>query len=252
MDGTLKPKIMLRRILPRSQAVLGVRDRSAPATEWMPVITLVLWLSVESGALVGWVLAYPSPRLVERTVKPTQAELLSVQLTAEAVPLVETSSAPASEASPPSLPERFVPASAPAPVAVAEPSPAAVLHRVAESPVQATPITMASSSHPAASPTTQGALDHRPLVQQLHYGQGEGKQPAPEYPLSARRQGQQGTVAIRFTVGTDGQVVAAEVAKPAPWATLTEAALRVVRDRWRFRPGPLRLYEVSIRFELSR
>jgi hypothetical protein len=33
---------------------------------------------------------------------------------------------------------------------------------------------------------------------------------------------------------------------------LNRAALRVVRERWRFSPGAIRVYEVSIRFELKK
>jgi protein TonB len=91
-----------------------------------------------------------------------------------------------------------------------------------------------------------------PAPQQLTYGQGEGRQPAPEYPYRARREGQEGVVKVRFSVGDDGRVLSAEAASPSPWPILNESAVRVVRERWRFRAGPLRNYEVAIRFQLSR
>ena len=59
-------------------------------------------------------------------------------------------------------------------------------------------------------------------------------------------------VTVRFSVGENGRVLEAEAVTPAPWPLLNEAALRVIKERWRFRPGPARLYEVAIRFELKR
>ena len=91
-----------------------------------------------------------------------------------------------------------------------------------------------------------------PAVQTLTFGEGEGRQPAPRYPDFARRAGQEGTVVIRFSVGADGRVLAAEPSAPAPWAALNREALRVVREQWRFPPGPVRLHEVAIRFELKK
>jgi protein TonB len=91
-----------------------------------------------------------------------------------------------------------------------------------------------------------------PPVQTLSYGHGEGRQPAPEYPRQARREGQEGAVTLRFSVDESGRVLAAEMVSPTPWPLLNNAALRAVRERWRFRPGAPRLYEVAIRFELHR
>jgi TonB family protein len=59
-------------------------------------------------------------------------------------------------------------------------------------------------------------------------------------------------VTIRFSVGEDGRVISAEAVSPSPWSMLNDAALRVVRGRWRFREGSPRLYEVAIRFELTK
>ena len=91
-----------------------------------------------------------------------------------------------------------------------------------------------------------------PAVQQLTFGEGEGKQPAPEYPLAAIRRGQEGVVLVRFTVGNDGRVLGAGSVVASPWPLLNEAALRTVRERWRFRIGSSRVYEVAIRFEIAK
>ena len=89
-------------------------------------------------------------------------------------------------------------------------------------------------------------------MQTLTFGDGEGNQPAPRYPDTARRAGQEGTVVIRFSVGADGRVLAAEPSSPSPWGALNREALRVVREQWHFKPGPARLCEVVIRFELKK
>jgi TonB family protein len=89
-------------------------------------------------------------------------------------------------------------------------------------------------------------------VRSIVYGQGEGRQEAPEYPRQAKRGRQEGAVGVRFSVGQNGRVVEAALSSPSPWPLLNEAALKVIRDRWRFRAGDLRVYEVFIRFELKR
>jgi TonB family protein len=91
-----------------------------------------------------------------------------------------------------------------------------------------------------------------PALQVIAYGEGEGRQPAPVYPRQAVREGQEGVVTVRFSVGENGRVLGAESVTPAPWPLLNAAALRAVKERWRFQPGPARLYEVAIRFELKR
>jgi protein TonB len=109
----------------------------------------------------------------------------------------------------------------------------------------------ASYVRPPATNSTFAAAPTLP-VQSITYGLGEGKQPAPEYPSRAMREGQEGTVQILFAVAPDGHVLTAEISKASPWRLLNEAAVRAVRDRWRFRAGTARRYEVAIRFELSK
>ena len=66
------------------------------------------------------------------------------------------------------------------------------------------------------------------------------------------RQGHEGTVVVRLMVSEDGRVSGAEARLPSPWPPLNEAAVRVVRERWRFHSGPARVYDVAIRFELRK
>ena len=59
----------------------------------------------------------------------------------------------------------------------------------------------------------------------------------PPYPLMARRMGQQGTVRLTVTVGTDGRVAdAALLASSGAWS-LDSAALEWVKSHWLYRPA---------------
>jgi protein TonB len=86
----------------------------------------------------------------------------------------------------------------------------------------------------------------------LTYGVGEARQPAPEYPPEAQRAGEEGTVIVQFTVDENGHITSAEASTPSPWPSLNNAAVRAVRDTWRFPTGPSRNYEVVIQFELRK
>ena len=163
--------------------------------------------------------ARPQPPVSEPT--PVTVEKIVVQLSAEPLPVPAADTPPDPLAAPPPL--------AP-PLAVAAPSPLPF----------PSPVPCASSRPPPPAPV-------HPLV----FGIGEGRQPAPAYPDAAIRNGQEGTVTVRFSVAADGHVTTADVSAASPWSLLDEAALRVIRHRWRFAPGAVRTYEVAIRFSLK-
>lgn len=73
---------------------------------------------------------------------------------------------------------------------------------------------------------------------------------SPNYPSSARRQGQQGRVIVQFTVDERGYVVDAKVTSPSPYAALNEEALRTVR-RFRAKPGVRATTSQPIIFKLN-
>lgn len=58
----------------------------------------------------------------------------------------------------------------------------------------------------------------------------------PEYPSASRRLEEEGTVSLRFLVGTDGKVIQAEVEKSSGYKRLDEAA-RAGLSRCQFRPA---------------
>jgi protein TonB len=59
----------------------------------------------------------------------------------------------------------------------------------------------------------------------------------PEYPPTARRLGQEGTVVLLIYVQTDGHVADVKVQKSSGFDKLDEAALREAKRSWRFIPA---------------
>ena len=78
-----------------------------------------------------------------------------------------------------------------------------------------------------------------------------GSFPDPEYPGYAQRQHYQGEVDVEINVDPSGRVVNASVAKTSGFGLLDEAALKVVKERWRFPPGPERHYIWQCKFQLK-
>lgn len=64
-----------------------------------------------------------------------------------------------------------------------------------------------------------------------------GRNPAPAYPLIARRRAQQGTVTLRVLVAADGAVKRVELLQSSGVDSLDDSALETVRTRWRFVPA---------------
>ncbi len=241
--------------------------RAEPAL--LPVFTLVVWLGCLTVGVLGVVLPYtrPKPPAPATTI---QAELIKVEMVNEPAPApAVVQPVPPESAEPPPLFAPAAPPQAPQLVAVALPSPAVAFALPVEAPARIVEVKQAAFVRPApvkqpappappgpAAPTTSKqpavAAPVQPPVQTLTYGLGEGRQPAPRYPETARRAGQEGTVIIRFSVGADGRVLAAEPSAPSPWSALNREAVRVVREQWQFQPGPVRLFEVAIRFELRK
>lgn len=216
------------------------------------LFTLVVWLVCLFVGVLGFVLPYERPRPPAPPEQPVLAQQLQVELTDEPLPPPETEPRPPDPLAPPPPPDALTPPPIAQPIAVAQPSPAISFALPIEGPTRIVETKRAEYIAPPVTNTPAPASGAPPPVHQLTFGQGEGKQPAPTYPPTARRQGQEGTVVVRLTVGADGRVLAAEAALPSPWPLLNEAALSAVHEKWRFRSGPPRLYDVAIRFELTK
>ena len=226
---------MTTTMMPRRQTTGSPKGGHEGAT-WSSVLTLVLWTGCLTVGGLGFVLPYTRPPAPAKQPEPVQAEILNVELTNDPLPPPDVAPTPPDPTQPPPLLDPVVTPPAPPMIAVAPPSPTIAFALPVEGPVRL------STPHTAVAPP----------VQRLVHGQGEGRQPAPDYPMQAQRAGQEGTVRVRLSVGENGRVIAAEAAEPCPWGLLNTAAVRTVRERWRFQAGTIRLYEVSIRFEIRK
>lgn len=233
------------------------------------VFTLVLWVGCLVIGLLGLSLAYQRPRPAVR-VSATIPMVEMIEVEVADLPLSLPAHSPGhAAAAMPTPPARSTPAPPPSPAPIEIP-PAPLFLAVDAAPLVApsrgpapaiafpVPIETpdrSASPMPAGNsgPATATAAFAPPFaVHSLTFGRGEGRQPAPEYPPAAVRGGQEGTVRIGFGVGAHGRVVDAAVVTPSPWPLLNQAALRTVRDRWRFHSGGVRRFEVSIHFHLEK
>jgi periplasmic protein TonB len=212
------------------------------------VFTASVWLACLAIGIIGVVIPYARPQFSKPQPPPIQAELLDIALTTDPVADPDISPPPPAT-TPPPLVQPIAPPSAPALIPVAAPNPTIAFELPVAGPTRIVEASQASYSTPD---TTANITASQPTVAQLTFGRGEGKQPAPAYPPRALSEGQEGTVQIEFTVGADGRTLAAELKSKSPWPLLNEAALKVVRERWRFAPGAVRRYEVPIHFRIRK
>ncbi len=211
------------------------------------MLTLVLWVGFSVVAAMGFIMPYARPHLAKAQPEPLQVEMLNVELSNDPLPDLDPPSASTLATPPPA--EAIAEPQLPQAVAVAMPSPAIAFALPVNGPVRVVEAAQASYTR-AESPSHATTA---PLaVQRLTFGQGAGKQPAPEYPIVAQDAGQEGVVSVRFVVAENGRVTAAEAVAPSPWPLLNDAALRTIRNRWRFTGGQPRAFEVAIRFMLPK
>ena len=228
-----------------------IRVAGADSVSPMAVTILVLWLGCLGIGLLGMALPYVRPQPAPAEPPPIQAEVLDVELIPDTfAPTAQEALAPLNITEPPPPVELTQPVEPPPLLAVARPDKTIAFPLPVETPARVVERESADITMPVAEPSPAPIAAPSPQV--LTYGQGEGNQPAPAYPRQAVRQGQEGVVVIRFSVGANGRVLAAEAISPSPWPMLNEAALKAVRERWRFRSGNVRVYDVSIRFELKK
>jgi protein TonB len=189
------------------------------------ILTFVLWFGCLAVGASGFLLPYAHPQPPPPILPPIHAQLLNVQITPQRSPMRQAR-APANERDQPPPPGALEAPQAPELDAVAAPNAAVAF---------ALPV--AGPPHPAT-------------VHKIIYGEGEGQQPAPEYPREAVLAHEEGVVVVRFVVDKDGRVISADAINPCPWPLLNQAALRAISQTWQFAPGPVRSYEVSIQFQL--
>jgi protein TonB len=217
----------------------------------LEVLTLVLWVGCLAVGVLGLVLPYPQLRRTPSSPAAPPTQLVEVEVKVAPAPrrIAEVKALSALSLAPaPVAAQLAIPAATPLKL-VAEPVPPIAFPLPVDSRQQTVDV---EATAPAHSPGPGSSAPTIPQVRSLVLGQGEGNQPRPEYPPTAIRSGQEGTVRIGLSVDRAGRVVSAEVVTPSPWPLLNEAALRTVRRVWRFAPGDLRRYEVSIAFQIAK
>lgn len=244
-DAPAAPPAMSPPIVPSSAPRWS---EPAETSRVVAVFTFVLWFGCSTVAVLGFTLPYLSPQAPPAEPPPLTIEMLNVELSTE--PLPEIAPAAAASREPPPPAEAVAPPLAPQPLAVALPAPAIAFAVPVEGPARI--VAAAQASHTVSATRNEAPAPSAPPVQALTFGQGAGRQPAPDYPWRAQSEGQEGVVTVRFTVAESGRVAAAETVAASPWPLLNDSAVRTIRTRWRFPAGTPRAYEVAIRFVLPK
>jgi len=213
------------------------------------VTTLVLWLACAGVGAMGLSIAYTRPQPAKIAPPAIQFNKLNVELTNASLPPPDHSAPPPDLASPPPAAALAQP-NLPQPIAVAELSPAVAFAVPVEGPVRI--VDAAHAGITRNSGPANAVVGPSAPVQTLVFGRGEGRQPAPNYPQHAKQLGQEGLVSVQFVVDESGRVISAEASQSSPWPLLNEAAVRTVRERWRFASGAIRRFEVAIHFRLKK
>jgi protein TonB len=211
----------------------------------LSLFTAVLWVVFVAAGAAGLKIQYAKLSTAPKVLPPITVERLDVNvIKTEPVgsPKIElTQRQPIPEPNPvaaPSLPSLLPVADPkldiPFPLAVKDPSKITERSKAVPSAVRATPTATKSTS-----------------VEHLTFGEGEGDQPAPDYPTEAKVAHQEGNVIVQMTIGENGDVTDATVTSPCSWPILNQAALRAVRDTWYFGKGPIRYKDIEFVFKLN-
>jgi protein TonB len=185
-------------------------------------------------------------------------------------PTAEAPRVPRSEPPPPSDTAGLIPMppAAPAPPVQLPPRPTLPPSVAEPSPPEPPPVQTASLRRPpspesaetpevrlgdgAAGPLAE-ILDKNGLIRRA---EADNANMPPVYPLDAARRGEQGTVTLRLTIGTDGGVLTAEVAKSSGSPRLDRAALTRI-ETWHFKPAmrdgkpQIDVIEFGVEFQLN-
>ena len=225
---------------------------SAQETSLTMFATFVLWSGCLIVGVTGLLLPHRLPSPPRPEPPPIAATMLNVSISnSPSSPNDQTAAQtpPPEDQDPAPAPPVPTPSNAPPLQEVAEPS-AKIAFAL---PVKSTgPIVSAAAAVPsrAADAAAPGQIPGS-SVQHLVFGQGKGQQPAPEYPREAALAGEEGTVIVQFTVDADGRVDTAFAKTPCRSMLLNQAAVRTIRDSWRFKSGPRVTYDIAIIFQLS-
>ena len=112
------------------------------------------------------------------------------------------------------------------------------------------PVTTAvAAGKTSATGAARGGVTAGPVV--LDAAEMAGRQPWPEYPYECLRRRESGVVRVVFEVGESGAVRRARAVDTSGCHRLDEAATDTILRRWEFPAGDVRLFEISIHFQLQ-
>lgn len=106
-----------------------------------------------------------------------------------------------------------------------------------------------SAGKTAATGAARGGVTAGPVV--LDVAEMAGRQPWPEYPYECLRRRESGVVRVEFEVGENGAVSRVRAVHTSGCHRLDDAATETILRRWKFPAGDVRLYEISIQFQLQ-
>jgi protein TonB len=186
------------------------------------------------------------PRLEPATLPPAKAKPALVKLDP-----TKLRTAPSANANAAVAPDAAL---APAPLAPISSLPNMNLPALPQVPavsIRQTPVTatVAAAGKAGATGAARGGVTAGPIV--LDVAEMAGRQPWPEYPYECLRRRESGVVRVVFEVGENGAVRRARAVNTSGCHRLDEAATDTILRRWEFPAGDVRLYEISIQFQLQ-
>jgi protein TonB len=165
----------------------------------------------------------------EEVSPPLVPPTMSVSFIAEQPPAPAAETPPPEPTPPPPEPPKPLPkvvaSSKPTPAPIVAPPPEEVTESepIEEAPPPAAPVA-------AAAPTQSAVVPPDFTADYLN-------NPGPQYPYASRRRREQGTVTLKVLVTEAGAPAQVLVETSSGYATLDEAALDIVKRRWRFVPA---------------
>jgi protein TonB len=122
---------------------------------------------------------------------------------------------------------------APAPEPVPEPEQAASEN---PTPVETTPTPVRMTANPLSQAPTLGPANPGAAASSATLLRGSFNNET-DYPSAARREEEQGTVRVTFTVGADGRVSNCIIAQSSGSRSLDSTTCRIFQQRFRYRPA---------------
>jgi protein TonB len=208
---------------------------------------VVVALAVVALAVSVSGLSRTPPRLEPATLPPAKAKPALVKLDPTKLRTASAANADSAAVAPDA-------ALAPAPLAPISSLPNMNLPALPQVPavsIRQTPVTatVAAAGKAGAAGAARGGVTAGPIV--LDVAEMAGRQPWPEYPYECLRRRESGVVRVVFEVGENGAVRRARAVNTSGCHRLDEAATDTILRRWEFPAGDVRLYEISIQFQLQ-